>query len=258
MNDVHLPTLPFTSGAAATRAGGRHPQSDDRYRILDISHPAVAAQRRGSLYAVCDGVSTVPRGRYAADLTCARIDGFFDRYQAPRVESLAQLVSEIDWELRAAGTGQAACTLSLLWLAYGIAHVVHVGDSQVFRVRHGEAVQITENHRGGRALGAYVGMGPRVADVLQVWQDPLFVGDLFLLVTDGVTEVVAAEELLNTWWAFGGSPQRAANAIINEVDRRAGKDDATSVVVDVLAIEVDAEEETTFSGRTDFRPPHEG
>ncbi len=249
---IHPPTLPYSAGAAATRMGVRHSENEDRHRILDISHPGIAALRRGSLYAVCDGVSTVPRGRFAADLTCSRIDGFFDRFQAPRVESLTQLVSEIDWELRA-GVGIAACTLSLLWLAYGKATVLHVGDSQVYRVRHGAAERITREHRGGRALGAYVGMGPAVADVLQVWQEPLFVGDLFLLVTDGVTEVVAVDELLDTWWAFGGSPQRAAGAIIGEVERRGGKDDATALVVDVLAIEADAEEETTFSGRTDFR-----
>lgn len=254
----HPPTLPYSTGAAATRTGPKHPQNDDRFRILDVSHPGVAAQRRGALYGVCDGVSTVPRGRYAADLTCARIDGFFDRYQAPRLESLASMVAEVDWELRETGMGQAACTLSLLWLAYGTAHVLHVGDSQVFRVRHGEVTRITREHRGGRALGAYVGMGPRIADVLQVWQEPLFVGDLFLLVTDGVTEVVQIEELLDTWWAFGGSPQRAANAIINEVNRRDGRDDATALVVDVLAIEADAEEETTFSGRTDFRRVRDG
>lgn len=250
---THAPTLPFSVGAAATRKGPGHAQNDDRYRILDASHPGVEVLQKGALYAVCDGVSTVPRGRYAADLTCARIDGFFDRGQAPRVESLVQLISETDWELRAFGRAQAACTLSLLWLGYGHAHVLHVGDSQVYRVRHGTAERITRSHRGGRALGAYVGMGPSVADVLQVWREPLFVGDLFLLVTDGVTEVVAVDELLDTWWAFGGSPHRAAGAIIGEVDRRNGRDDATALVVDVLALEADPEGETTFSGRTEFR-----
>lgn len=249
----HAPTLPFSVGAAATRTGNGHARNEDRYRILDCSHLAVAALRKGCLYAICDGVSTTPLGRYAADLTCSRIDGFFDRYEAPRVESLTQLVSEIDWELRAQPRGQAACTLSLLWLAYGNATVLHVGDSQVYRVRHGNVERITRSHRGGRALGAYVGMGPKVAEVLQLWQEPLFVGDLFLLVTDGVTEVVAVDELLDTWWAFGGSPQRAASAIIAEVDERAGKDDATALVVDLLALESDPEHESTFSGRTEFR-----
>jgi serine/threonine protein phosphatase PrpC len=252
---IHAPTLPLSVGAAASRMGSAHVENEDRFRILDVSHLGVAALRKGSLYAVCDGVSTVPRGRYAADLMCARIEGFFDRYQAPRAESLVQLVSETDWELRAYGRGQAACTLSMLWLGYGTATVLHVGDSQVYRVRHGMAERITRSHRGGRALGAYVGMGPSVADVLQLWQEPLFVGDLFLLVTDGVTEVVAVDDLLDTWWAFGGSPQRAAGAIIGEVEERGGKDDATALVVDVLALEADPDEESTFHGRTDFSGP---
>jgi protein phosphatase len=248
---IHPPTLPFSHGAATTRTGARHAVNEDQYRILDASHPGVLALRRGALYAVCDGVSTTRRGRDAADLTCSRVDTFFDRFQEPRLDSLRQLVTEIDFELRD-GTGEAACTLSLLWLAYGRAHVLHVGDSQVYRVRHGETVRITQNHRGGRHLGAYIGMGPSVADVLQVWHEPLFVGDLFLLVTDGVTEVVGPDELSDAWWTVGGSPQRASHAIIAEVNRRGGQDDATALVVDVLAVESDPQDETTFSGRTDF------
>lgn len=250
---IEVPTLPFTAAAASSRTGPSHTTCEDRYRILDSSHPLVAARGRGCLYAVCDGVSTVPRGRWAADMTTARLDTFFERSQEPRVESLVQLVSEIDWELREQGPGQAACTLSVLWLANGRAHVVHVGDSEVYRVRHGEVERITRAQKGGRALGAYVGMGPRVADAVQVWTEPLFVGDLFLLVTDGVTEVLGVDDLLNAWWAFGGSPRRAAQVIISEVERRNGRDDATALVVDVLALEVESDDESTYNGRTDFQ-----
>lgn|GEM_PF-698284 len=236
-------TLPLTRGSAATRTGLYHPRNEDQFRILDLSHPLVRRLRRGSLYVVSDGVSTTPRGRYAAELTCARVEGFFDRFGQPRLQSLVQLVSEIDWELRETGVGQAACTVSLLWLAHGIASVVHVGDSQVYRVRHGKVSRLTRSHRGGRALGAYVGMGPAVADVIQIWQEPMFVGDLFLLVTDGVTAVVPPDELLDAWWTHGGSAERAAQRIIGEVERRGGADDATALVVDVLALEEDPEDE---------------
>lgn len=248
----HTPTLPYATGSAASRTGPRHTSNEDQYRILDVNHLAVAAFRKGTLFAVADGVSTSKRGKYAAELMCSRIDTFFDRFQAPRVESLMHVVTEVDWELRGLGHGQAACTVSLLWLAYGMANVVHVGDSQLYRVRHGECTRITQNHRGGRSLGAYVGMGPEIGDVMQVWQEPLFVGDLFLIVTDGVTEVISPDELIEEWWTGGGSTQRAATSIINEVNRRGGQDDATAVVVDVLAVEADSAEETTFSGRTDF------
>lgn len=250
---THAPTLPYAVGAAATRTGPKHDVNEDQHRILDVNHMAVSFFRKGALYAVADGVSSVPKGRHAAEMVCSRIDTFFDRVQAPRVESLVEMITEVDWELRGLGRGQAACTASILWLAYGHANIVHVGDSQVFRVRHGECLRITRDHRGGRSLGAYVGMGPEVSEVLQVWQEPLFVGDLFLLVSDGVTEVVPPDELAEAWWTTGGSPLRASQAIIAEVNKRGGKDDATALVVDVLAVETDSDYETTFSGRTDFR-----
>ena len=246
------PTLPLAQSAAATRIGARHTVNEDQYRILDLDHPAVARRARGALYAVADGVSSVPMGREAAALTCTRIEGFFEAASAPRVESLTQIVSEVDWELRANGPGRAACTLSMLWLAYGNATVVHVGDSQVYRVRHGEVLRITRSHRGGRALGAYVGMGPAISGVMQVWSEPFLVGDLFLLVTDGVTEVLDPDDLLDSWWTSAGSPRRAANAIIQAVHAAEGTDDATALVVDVLASENNADDETTYSGRTDF------
>lgn len=238
-----LRTLPLTNGRAATRTGLTHARNEDQFRILDASHPAVRRLKRGCLYVVSDGVSTTPRGRDAAELTCARVEGFFDRFAQPKVESFVQLVSEIDWELRESGVGQAACTVSLLWLAAGTAHVVHVGDSEVYRVRHGKTTRITRSHRGGRALGAYVGMGPTVADAMQIWEEPFFVGDLYLLVTDGVTAVVPPEELLDAWWAQGGNAERAARRIITEVERRGGHDDATALVVDILAAEEDPADE---------------
>jgi mono/diheme cytochrome c family protein len=71
-------------------------------------------------------------------------------------------------------------------------------------------------------------------------------------VSDGVTEVVSSDELLDAWWTFGGSPARAARAIIDAVGRRNGRDDATALVVDVLALETASDDESTHDGRTDF------
>lgn len=229
-------TLPASRAAARSRTGPSHVACEDRFRILDGTHPAVERAGRGCLYVVCDGVSTVPRGRWAAEVTCTEIDGFFDPARPATVQTLVDLLVEVDARFAALGPAQAACTLSLLWIAHGEAHVVHVGDSEVFHVRHGEVTRIATSSRGG-GLGAYLGMGAGLRDAIQVWSAPLHAGDLFLLVTDGVTEVLAVSELLDTWWAFGGDPLRVASAVIAEVDRRRGRDDATALVVDVLAME---------------------
>lgn len=230
------PTLPLTAAAAATRTGPKHPVNEDQFRILDGHHPLVARLGRGSLFAVADGVSTTPRGREAAEIGCARISGFYDRAAAPRLETLLQIVSEIDWELRSGRKGEAACTLSLLWLAHGQATIVHVGDSQVYRMRHGEVRRLTRPKRG-QGLTSFVGMGPRLAEVVEVWREPLCDGDLFLLVTDGVTDVVDPEEVIDLWWDGGGSPRSTVETVIREVERRGGQDDATILLVDVLGRE---------------------
>lgn len=244
---IALDTLPLTCAGAATRRGPKHADNEDQCRLLDVSHPLVERMRRGVLYAVLDGVSTTPRGREAAEIGASRLAGFYDEVTVPRLASLLQLVGEIDWELREVKKGDAACTIALLWLASGMATVVHVGDSQVYRVRDGVVENVTRHKRPG-GLAQFVGMGPRVAEIAQVWQEPLHTGDLFLLVTDGVTEVVGPDEIVDFWWGADGSCARAAQAVIREVDRRSGQDDATVVLVDVLAAERDLEDEVDTVG----------
>ncbi len=232
-------TLPLVSVGSATLRGRSHRNNDDSVAVLDDRVAEVVQLRRGTLFAVCDGVSTVPAGGWAAQVTCERLISFFDTDVQPSQDGLLQLINEIDWELRGKGVGKAACTLSALWLADRAAHLVHVGDSEVFRVRHGEIEPITKLHTKGRRLGAYMGMGPRLNKATQLWSGPLFVGDLFFLTTDGVTGLLSPDELLAEWWASGCRPQVAAEAVIDLVKERHGADDATIVVVDVLSMESD-------------------
>jgi serine/threonine protein phosphatase PrpC len=82
-----------------------------------------------------------------------------------------------------------------------------------------------------------MGMGPRLNDVAQLWRGPLFVGDLFILTTDGVSELLTPSELLDHWWASGGQPQACAERVLAEVEEQNGADDASLVVVDVLSLE---------------------
>ncbi len=231
---MHVDSLPLLAVGSASLMGRSHRANEDALCALDSSVPQVAALRRGALFAVADGVSTVPDGGWAAQITCERLQGFFDPDVAPSQRGLLQLVNEIDWELRGRGPGRAACTLSALWLADRTAHLVHVGDSDVFRVRHGEIEQLTEHHSSGRRLGAYMGMGPLLNKIVQVWRRPLYVGDIFILATDGATGEVTQDEMIGDLWTHRGDLQASAEAILARVDLKRGRDDATVVIVDVL------------------------
>ncbi len=236
---MQVDTLPLVSVGSATLRGRSHRNNDDSVAVLDARVSEVVQLRRGTLFAVCDGVSTVPAGGWAAQVTCERLISFFDTDVQPSQEGLLQLINEIDWELRGQGKGKAACTLSALWLADRTAHLVHVGDSEVFRVRHGVIAPVTRTQKKGAGLGAYMGMGPQLNEATQLWSGPLFVGDLFFLTTDGVTGLLESEQLLAQWWASGCRPQRAADSVVELVKEQNGADDATIVVVDVLSLESD-------------------
>ena len=236
---MQVDTLPLVAVGSASLRGSQHRNNDDSVCVLDARVAEVVQLRRGTLFAVCDGVSSVPDGGWAAKLTCERLVSFFDRDVPPSEEGLLALINEIDWELRGRGERRAASTLSALWLADRTAHLVHVGDSEVFRVRHGTLEAITTRQGRGRALGAFMGMGPQLNEVAQMWRGPLFVGDLFFLTTDGITEVIQPAELLDHWWASGGKPQACVEGVLSVVEQRHGADDASLVVVDVLSLESD-------------------
>lgn len=215
----------------ASQKGPQKPQNQDAFCRLGESPNAVG---RGQLFAVSDGVSTVRLGQWSARLTCLRIEQFFASDQPIDVAALTQLIGEIDWELRGEGHGSAACTLSILWLHGEEAVAIHVGDSAIYRVRHDNVALITQIHGGGRGLAAFMGMGPAVSEVVRVAREPLQDGDIFILVTDGVTDVVEPAELAVQWARSGGDPDAAARQILELVTERKGRDDATAVVVQFL------------------------
>jgi serine/threonine protein phosphatase PrpC len=232
-------TLPFTAASHATRRGSTHDRNDDCVLLLDARVSRVAERRRGCLFAACDGVSVVQEGRWAAELTCERLAGFFEPDVPPTLDSLLALVNEIDWELRGRGQGKAACTLAALWLAAGRAHFIQVGDTELFWVRDGRIQRMCakESH-SARRLEAYMGMGPGLNQSAQLWSNELLAGDLFLLATDGVTSVLDPPALLEASWNHPNDPDATARAIVAEVERHNGSDDATVIVVDVLASEM--------------------
>lgn len=92
------------------------------------------------------------------------------------------------------------CTLSALILKQQQAHVFHVGDSRIYRIRDHEIELLTHDHRVwlssrehylSRALGA----GYRIE--IDYRNIELKEKDIFLLMTDGVYEFVTDQQLLD-------------------------------------------------------------
>ncbi len=215
------------SAAAGSLRGAGHDENQDAWCI---SH-APKGSGLGVLYAVADGVSTVPRGRWAARKACERLSHFLDDGASRDLDDLVELVGEVDWELREHGKGSAACTLSVAWLRDNFACLLHVGDSAIFRVREGRVLRLSQDMANGARLDSFLGMGPSVVDQLQVHCEAQQVGDGLFLVTDGVRAVMRHTELAGWWLRTGRDPGRFVKGVVMESHRRAARDDATVVAV---------------------------
>jgi PPM family protein phosphatase len=132
--------------------------------------------------------------------------------------------------LRGMGT-----TLTAVILEAGRAVLGHVGDSRLYRLRDGRLEALTEDHavKGSahlllRCIG---GDGPPAEP--DVRTESVAAGDRLVLATDGVWNVVPSAELERA--ASRHKPQEAAEAMVQAALAAGGPDNATAVVVDVVA-----------------------
>ena len=126
------------------------------------------------------------------------------------------------------------CTFSALVLKSTTAHVFHVGDTRVYRLRGAALEQLTDDHRVwvsstqsylSRALGIDRKLD---IDYLTV---PVEQGDVFLLATDGVHEHVDGAAMAAIVERCAGDPDPAARAIAEQARERGSPDNLSIQVV---------------------------
>lgn len=156
---------------------------------------------KGIVLAVADGISTSETSAAASEASVnalltdyyATSDAWTARTAATTVISAtnAWLFGQNE-ALPDMNTGKI-CTLSALVLKGRDAHVLHAGDSRAYRFTNGALEQLTTDHRAVLSseenyLARGMGLDGKIAVDYRCL--PLSVGDVFLLTTDGVHEVI--------------------------------------------------------------------
>jgi protein phosphatase len=129
-----------------------------------------------------------------------------------------------------------------------------VGDSRLYRLRHGELEQVSEDHNLVAELVAEgrlskeeaefhprrnimtraLGVDPEVpVDLFEIDAQP---GDRYLLCSDGLSDRVN-DNLLASLLRRLADPAEAAAELVDEANRRGGNDNITVVIVDVIDTE---------------------
>ena len=164
---------------------------------------------KGIVLAIADGMSGSDAGKQASN--CCVFSFLNDYYSTPDSWSVKhsgqKILSATNSWLYSQGQVQydsskgMVSTLSTLILKSNTAHIFHIGDSRIYRLRKGNLEQMTRDHRviisaEKNYLNRAMGIEPRLE--VDYKSFPLELGDLFLMTTDGVHDFVAEKIIKNT------------------------------------------------------------
>lgn len=229
-------------GIGLASEAGRRPHNED---FVAADCPAGSRARHEFAAAVADGVGGGPGGRLAAE-TAVRsfLDGYFGLPATLGAERAgARSLQAVNCWLHGLARQNAdlrgmATTFSALTLRGREAHVLHVGDSRVYRLRDTQLQRLTTDHAHDHpdlrhVLYRAVALEDNVrADASR---HALRVHDRFLLCTDGVHGVLPDRRLLELL-AQRADPQTSAGQIVAAALDAGSRDNATALVLDVLAL----------------------
>jgi PPM family protein phosphatase len=231
--------------SALTDTGRRRPQNEDTF----VCDPP--------LYAVADGVGGAQAGEIASRLAAAALEERApDALGEETLVTLLQAANERIYRYAledptAAGMGTVVTTL-LVDEAAGQVAIGHVGDSRAYRLRDGVLEQLTADHslvgelvRAGQLSTEEAEQHPHRSVITRaVGTEPsldvetlsleIVPGDLYLICSDGLTDIVRDAEIAELILAAEKDPDAAAEALVDAANRNGGIDNITVVLFEIV------------------------
>ncbi|HEX6787844.1 MAG TPA: Stp1/IreP family PP2C-type Ser/Thr phosphatase [Gaiellaceae bacterium] len=231
--------MSVASYAGASDTGRKRRRNEDSYVIAP------------PIFAVADGMGGAQAGEIASRLAAAALEDTDPgaKSGAERVTSLIQEANRrvhqraiADPTTSGMGTTMTVALVEGTKVTFG-----HVGDSRAYRYRDGAIEQITEDHSLVNELLKSGKLSPEEADThpqrsvitRAVGTDPdvdvdsftidAEVGDVFLICSDGLTDMVGDEDIRSVLEKFHNDLDRATKSLVSAANRGGGEDNITVV-----------------------------
>ena len=236
----------------ATSAGRK--ESNDDALVVQLPDDIHLITHKGIVAAIADGVSSADAGREAANLCTERFVS--DYYASPDIwttkHSGQNVLTTLNRELynrgkafRNAEKGYV-CTLSVLILKSHTAHLFHIGDTRIYRLRNGAFEQLTTDHSVqvsaeqeylSRAMG--LDNQPRI----DYSTTGLEADDLFLLTTDGIHDHIDEVRIKTLLDSNRTDLQKGCDMLVQEAYDMNSKDNLSCSVIRILKLPENSRDE---------------
>ena len=221
-----MPNLSVTIGQ--TSIAGIKPENEDflgRYIPSKETDDAAQLESKGITVAIADGMSGSDGGKEASQVSVSQF--LTDYYGTPESWTVKQAATKILTALNTwlysqgqqkYGTAKGmVTTFSAVVIKSQTAHLFHVGDSRIYRLRGSDLVQLTRDHRVwitndrdylSRAMGidTHLEIDYRATAVQE--------GDIYLLTTDGIHDFVGNKEIQEIIETHKDDPQKASDNLV--------------------------------------------
>lgn len=222
----------------------------DQGRVRDTNEDVYVVDRRLQLFAIADGMGGHRAGEVASATALEALrasvssgTGLGDAITNANAAVFAKATD--DESLEGMGTTLTAVVPDGNGVLVG-----HVGDSRGYLLRDGELRQLTTDHslvqefvREGRLTAEQAAVHPQrsiitralgveAAVEVDVYSVPLVPGDRILLCSDGLTDMLRAEDIAGLL-RREPDPTRAANLLVDSANAAGGEDNITTIVIDV-------------------------
>jgi PPM family protein phosphatase len=237
--------VPVGAYAVASDTGRRRRRNEDNYVVAP------------PLFAVADGMGGAQAGEVASQLAASALEaGDSDGLEGTgRIDALIQEANRrifdrasTDPSASGMGTTMTVALVEGMTVAIG-----HVGDSRAYLVRREQMEQLTEDHslvnelmKSGKLSEEEAQVHPQRSVITRaVGTDPdvdvdgftieAEAGDVFLICSDGLTDMVEDEEILELVHANRDDLEKAVKALVAAANRGGGEDNITAVAFRISA-----------------------
>jgi serine/threonine protein kinase len=232
-------------GQAST--AGIKPENEDflgSYVPSQKTDDLAQLESKGITFAIADGMSGSDGGKEASQVSVSQF--LSDYYSTPDSWTVKQAATKIltalnTWlysqgQQKYATAKGMVTTFSAVVIKSQTAHLFHVGDSRIYRLRGTDLVQMTRDHRVwitndrdylSRAMGidTHLEIDYRASAVQE--------GDIYLLGTDGIHDFVGNKEIQEIIEAHKSDPQKASENLVKAATANQSDDNISVLILKV-------------------------
>jgi serine/threonine protein phosphatase PrpC len=224
--------------------------------VRTSNEDSCVANMKSEVFVVADGMGGHAAGEIASHIAAAAVDEVISgRGPESNMEDLLKLAvqtantrvyetQKLKPEYR--GMGSTMTALAFMDNHY---YLAHVGDSRAYLLRDKALNQLTRDHSlvwplyeskivakddlsrhpQKNLITKSIGTHPEVEADLQ--HDVVFGGDIFLLCSDGLTDVLSDRDILDVLAGAEKNPQNISELLISAANAAGGPDNVTAIVI---------------------------